>query len=106
MLTFCARRDRIRLEAAGAQAQRMYAERRHLRAEQLAWVCKAAMAASNARRKARAWRRWRQVQVTKKNTEVLFTNNRACVYICVFLVMPVRFRGVLLPSSQAASERA
>ncbi|CAB1114525.1 unnamed protein product [Ectocarpus sp. CCAP 1310/34] len=51
-----------RLAAAGAQAQRMAAERRHLRAEQLAWVCKAALAASDVRRKARAWRLWRQVQ--------------------------------------------
>eukprot|EP00903_Cladosiphon_okamuranus_P010836 g10237.t1 len=51
-----------RLEAAGAQARRMQIERRRLRAEQLAWVCKAAMAASEMRRKAHAWRLWRQVQ--------------------------------------------
>ncbi|CAN0007552.1 unnamed protein product, partial [Scytosiphon promiscuus] len=51
-----------RLEAAGSQAQRMEAERRRLRAEQLAWVCKAAVAASDTRRKARAWRFWRQDQ--------------------------------------------
>eukprot|EP00752_Nemacystus_decipiens_P016258 g14538.t1 len=51
-----------RLDAAGVQAQRMRVESRRLRAEQLAWVCKAAMAASEMRRKAHAWRLWRQVQ--------------------------------------------
>lgn len=56
-------RGNPRLEVAGAQAQRMQTERRHLRAEQLAWVCKAAMAASEMRRKAHAWHLWRQVQV-------------------------------------------
>lgn len=53
-----------RLAAAWERAQAMEAERRRLRVEQLAWVCKAAMAAADTRRKARAWRLWRQVQVS------------------------------------------
>lgn len=52
-----------RLAAAGEQTRRMEAERRHLRVEQLVLMCKAAMAAADARRKARAWHNWRRTQV-------------------------------------------
>lgn len=79
---FFARRKNIRLEAAGAQAQRMHAERRQLRAEQLAWVFKAAMAASDARRKARAWCLWHQLQVPIK-------------YVKTFSVMHAMFVRIL-----------
>ncbi|CAN0296372.1 unnamed protein product, partial [Laminaria digitata] len=51
-----------RLEAAEEQGRRMEAEERHLRASQLAWACKCAMAAADVRRKARAWRQWREMQ--------------------------------------------
>lgn len=66
----------------------MAAERRHLRAEQLAWVCKAALAASDVRRKARAWRLWRQVQVSSPQRTLYQTTKPAHTCYLVLVLLP------------------
>lgn len=52
-----------RLTAAAEGAQRIEVEKRRLRLDGVAWACKAAVSAAEARLKARAWRTWLDLNV-------------------------------------------